>query len=185
MMKKIIIVIVAIIVSSGAACGQKMRRNADSLLYLAVEASHLGNVFTEDYWKSGDLSNVTIGYSVKFGFDFKQRWAAYCLGGFNYWLADSEVFMKCRPQVELGLGAACKLLSKDRKLFYEPDIAVSSAVLKHSAPYLNTRFSFKIGADAFRYKPYIGISVGYIYPYNRQTISGSPMLGISLGMRLL
>lgn len=60
-----------------------------------------------------------------------------------------------------------------------------NAVLKHSSPYLNTRFSFKIGADAFRYKPYIGISVGYIYPYDRQTISGSPMLGISLGMQLL
>ena len=97
-MKKIIIIIVVVIVSSGAAYGQKMRRNADSLLYLAVEVSHLGNVFTEDYWKSGDLSNVTIGYSVKLGYDFNQRWAAYCLGGFNYWLNDSEAFRKCRSE---------------------------------------------------------------------------------------
>ena len=164
--------------------GKGKMTKADSLLFLSIEMCHSGETFTRSYWESGvaDISN--IGYNIKFGYEFNSHWKIYTNAKMKYVLYNKQSTQDFYTQGELGLGTVYTFLSKGGRLYYEPDISISSDLFKYSPRCFNAKTSFKIGVNADRFKPFISLYIEYMKPYT-EMMRQSVFAGISVGIDLL
>lgn len=164
---------------------QDKSSKVDDLLYLSVEMLHSGEIFSKSYWETGISEISNIGTNIKFGYDFNPKWKIYANAKIKYLLYNRHSTQNFYTQGELGLGTAYSFYSKDKNVYYEPDVSISSDILKNSPRCLNTRAGFKIGLNSRKYKPYIGLYIEYMSPYKNSAMQQRLFTGIAIGVDLL